>query len=91
MAACKVCEEPLFMSVEDEEAVTQNVPDDLSLPCSCHFHWYVKTRPAKPRMNCESSPAHKTDLSSNSARKPKLPPPRKKDPKLTRSSPPPPL
>ncbi|SPO07147.1 uncharacterized protein DNG_09841 [Cephalotrichum gorgonifer] len=37
--ACKVCEERLFMSVVDDEGAEQLVPDNLLLPCDCHFHW----------------------------------------------------
>ncbi|KAK4032591.1 hypothetical protein C8A01DRAFT_50645 [Parachaetomium inaequale] len=40
---CKACHDPLTLTVdpddsgvEDEE---QTVPDDLLLPCGCHFHW----------------------------------------------------
>ncbi|KAI1341390.1 hypothetical protein F5Y15DRAFT_355185 [Xylariaceae sp. FL0016] len=39
---CKVCDEPLFFEVEDEEQAEDQgsrVPDDLELPCGCHFHW----------------------------------------------------
>ncbi|KAK1673802.1 hypothetical protein BDP55DRAFT_730285 [Colletotrichum godetiae] len=46
-AACKACEDPLIITIdpdsEDEDNQTgdepQNVPDDLELPCGCHFHW----------------------------------------------------
>ncbi|OLN86347.1 hypothetical protein CCHL11_09352 [Colletotrichum chlorophyti] len=45
-AVCKSCEEPLVIGIEpdsDDEGQTtqetQNVPDDLELPCGCHFHW----------------------------------------------------
>ena len=41
MAACKACEDPLFLSIEDEEVGDEKVPDDLALACACHFHWYV--------------------------------------------------
>lgn len=33
---CKVCTEPLLTPVEDDEPA---VPDDLALPCGCHYHW----------------------------------------------------
>lgn len=36
MATCKVCSEQLVSQVDDEEAP---VPDDLELPCGCHYHW----------------------------------------------------
>ncbi|EXF75942.1 hypothetical protein CFIO01_00427 [Colletotrichum fioriniae PJ7] len=46
-AVCKACEDPLIITIdpdsEDEDNQTgdepQNVPDDLELPCGCHFHW----------------------------------------------------
>ncbi|TQN72012.1 hypothetical protein CSHISOI_03525 [Colletotrichum shisoi] len=45
-AVCKACEDPLVIVLEpesDDEGYTaedpQNVPDDLELPCGCHFHW----------------------------------------------------
>jgi hypothetical protein len=42
MTTCKVCDDSLVLEVEAEdddleEATT--VPDDLALPCGCHFHW----------------------------------------------------
>lgn len=48
-AVCKACEDPLIITIdpdsEDEDNQTgdepQNVPDDLELPCGCHFHWYL--------------------------------------------------
>ncbi|ROW13281.1 hypothetical protein VPNG_05483 [Cytospora leucostoma] len=33
---CKVCTDPLLTPVEDDEPA---VPDDLTLPCGCHYHW----------------------------------------------------
>lgn len=55
MSLCKVCEESLVLRLDpdedvDDEAgassagpstVSESVPDDLELPCGCHFHWYV--------------------------------------------------
>lgn len=41
MSVCKACEEPLVFRPdpeEDDEEVGE-VPDDLQLPCGCHFHW----------------------------------------------------
>ncbi|OHF01494.1 hypothetical protein CORC01_03250 [Colletotrichum orchidophilum] len=46
-AVCKACEDPLIITIdpdsEDEDNQAgdepQNVPDDLELPCGCHFHW----------------------------------------------------
>jgi hypothetical protein len=41
MATCRVCDEPLLLEVEDEEGEgeLQSIPDDVELPCGCHFHW----------------------------------------------------
>ncbi|KAI9167309.1 putative phospholipase C20G8.02 [Paramyrothecium foliicola] len=46
MSHCKACDEPLVLRVgEDDEDVNdieageETVPDDLQLPCGCHFHW----------------------------------------------------
>ncbi|KAF4819067.1 hypothetical protein CGCTS75_v011801 [Colletotrichum tropicale] len=45
-AVCKACQDPLVISIEPDSEdegqgteETQNVPDDLELPCGCHFHW----------------------------------------------------
>lgn len=34
---CVACHEPLVFPNEDGV----EVPDDLQLPCGCHFHWQV--------------------------------------------------
>lgn len=41
MATCKSCSDPLTLTLDPEESGDegQTVPDDLLLPCSCHFHW----------------------------------------------------
>ncbi|KAK4229307.1 hypothetical protein QBC38DRAFT_113540 [Podospora fimiseda] len=49
MATCKICSDPLTLTLEPDsdsetESQTQSssphiVPDDLLLPCACHFHW----------------------------------------------------
>lgn len=41
---CKECETPLVLEiapddVDEGENDTKTVPDDLELPCGCHFHW----------------------------------------------------
>ncbi|KAL2017861.1 hypothetical protein VTK56DRAFT_1606 [Thermocarpiscus australiensis] len=40
-ATCKACDDPLTLTLEPEEPGDegQTVPDDLLLPCGCHFHW----------------------------------------------------
>jgi hypothetical protein len=44
MSACAKCNNPLEVEIstdeEDEEMnTTQTIPDDVLLPCGCHFHW----------------------------------------------------
>jgi hypothetical protein len=51
MALCKACQETLVLRLDPEEDVDDeagaagpstsdsSVPDDLELPCGCHFHW----------------------------------------------------
>ncbi|KAL2149118.1 hypothetical protein VTH82DRAFT_8466 [Thermothelomyces myriococcoides] len=41
---CKACQDPLIISLDPDESENgeeqpQSVPDDLLLPCGCHFHW----------------------------------------------------
>ncbi|KAK4239949.1 hypothetical protein C8A03DRAFT_13705 [Achaetomium macrosporum] len=39
--ACKACHGPLTLTLDPEESGDEGltVPDDLVLPCGCHFHW----------------------------------------------------
>ncbi|KAM5352154.1 hypothetical protein ACJ41O_004877 [Fusarium nematophilum] len=53
MSLCKTCQEELVLRMEPEDdvddeagapsagpsSVSTTVPDDLELPCGCHFHW----------------------------------------------------
>ncbi|KAL1852405.1 hypothetical protein VTK73DRAFT_9227 [Phialemonium thermophilum] len=41
MSACRACSDPLVLQLDPEESDgdTATVPDDLLLPCGCHFHW----------------------------------------------------
>ncbi|KAK7416777.1 hypothetical protein QQX98_004969 [Neonectria punicea] len=48
MSLCRVCEEPLVLPLDPEDANevgadhaagSETVPDDLGLRCGCHFHW----------------------------------------------------
>ncbi|KAK0616313.1 hypothetical protein B0T14DRAFT_567920 [Immersiella caudata] len=38
---CKSCSEPLLLPVdpEDSDGPSPPIPDDLLLPCGCHYHW----------------------------------------------------
>ncbi|KAK3350190.1 hypothetical protein B0T25DRAFT_261852 [Lasiosphaeria hispida] len=40
-ATCKACDDPLVLTLDPEDSGDegQTVPDDLELPCGCHFHW----------------------------------------------------
>ncbi len=51
MAVCKQCSERLILEVEDEDdpETIKELPDDLELPCGCHFHWYVAARRRRRR------------------------------------------
>ncbi|KKA28025.1 hypothetical protein TD95_003691 [Thielaviopsis punctulata] len=48
MSACRACDQPLVIQLDSEDdsatgssaaAAANSVPDDLTLSCSCHFHW----------------------------------------------------
>ncbi|KAK3682183.1 hypothetical protein B0T22DRAFT_278694 [Podospora appendiculata] len=46
MATCKACNEPLLLTLDPEDDNDHQhqkqptvIPDDLHLPCNCHFHW----------------------------------------------------
>lgn len=67
MATCKVCDEPLLVPVDDEEdegpssSTPQTVPDDLQLPCGCHYHWQCCLDQASHialNLTCPSCDAH---------------------------------
>ncbi|KAH6617329.1 hypothetical protein F5144DRAFT_660379 [Chaetomium tenue] len=40
---CKACHDPLSLTLDPEDSGAedseQTVPDDVLLPCGCHFHW----------------------------------------------------
>ncbi|KAK1750869.1 hypothetical protein QBC47DRAFT_88608 [Echria macrotheca] len=40
-AVCRVCNDPLELTMDPEESgdESQTVPDDLELGCGCHYHW----------------------------------------------------
>lgn len=68
MATCKVCDEPLLVPVDDDEEIEgpssstpQTVPDDLQLPCGCHYHWQCCLDQASHialNLTCPSCDAH---------------------------------
>ncbi|KAL2109384.1 hypothetical protein VUR80DRAFT_2516 [Thermomyces stellatus] len=70
MAACRACEEPLFLSVDDEEVGDEKIPDDLALSCGCHFHWecfFAKAAEILSSLSCPSCTTALTPASSSSS------------------------
>ncbi|KAK8049372.1 hypothetical protein PG994_011102 [Apiospora phragmitis] len=69
MSACKVCEEPLLLEVEDDEneGQTQQVPDDLQLGCGCHFHWSCLMDQASDLAMSLKCPACRAQVATNPA------------------------
>lgn len=69
MSACKACEEPLTLEVEDEqnEGQTQQVPDDLQLGCGCHFHWSCLMDQASELALSLKCPACQAQVATNQA------------------------
>ncbi|KAI1845132.1 hypothetical protein JX265_002783 [Neoarthrinium moseri] len=68
MAACKDCEEPLLLEVEDDETgQTQSIPDDLELPCGCHYHWQCLLDQAAEVAMSLKCPACQSQIAANSA------------------------
>lgn len=59
---CKVCDEPLLLEVEDEDTgEIQSFPDDLALPCGCHYHWQClmdQSSEVAISLKCPSCQAH---------------------------------
>jgi hypothetical protein len=51
IGTCRLCDQPLVVELEPEDVdehtssttgdIPGTVPDDLELPCGCHFHWYA--------------------------------------------------
>lgn len=45
MSLCKECDEALVLRLDpdvdtnSEVEASESIPDDLELPCGCHFHW----------------------------------------------------
>ncbi|AEO59292.1 hypothetical protein MYCTH_2307479 [Thermothelomyces thermophilus ATCC 42464] len=69
---CKACHDPLIISLDPEdldngENQPQTVPDDLLLPCGCHFHWQCLLDESSTIVSTLSCPSCNTYLSSNAA------------------------
>ncbi|KAK0615058.1 hypothetical protein B0T17DRAFT_498016 [Bombardia bombarda] len=77
-AVCKACNEPLTLTIQQEgsaeegqqqqqEPTTTTVPDDLELPCSCHFHWQCLHDQAPAVTSTLKCPSCSTHLSGTTA------------------------
>ena len=70
MATCKACDDLLILSLDPEDAdsgdegrqESETVPDDLELPCSCHFHWQCLLDQSSTILNTLQCPSCNTDL-----------------------------
>ncbi|RYP18110.1 hypothetical protein DL765_004122 [Monosporascus sp. GIB2] len=68
MTTCRACEDPLTLQVEDEETEQlQSVPDDLQLPCGCHFHWQCLLDQSTEVAVSLKCPSCGTQLAANAA------------------------
>ncbi|KAI1380729.1 hypothetical protein F4677DRAFT_404454 [Hypoxylon crocopeplum] len=69
MTACKVCEEPLMIEVDNDDGTDdqQMVPDDLELPCGCHYHWQCLLDQAAELAISLQCPSCDTGLAANTA------------------------
>ncbi|TPX15817.1 uncharacterized protein E0L32_000151 [Thyridium curvatum] len=68
MAVCAKCEDPLVLVVDydvedDEPPETEEVPDDLELPCGCHFHCSLPPPPPPLSRQCLIDDAAQVALS----------------------------
>ncbi|KAH6613739.1 hypothetical protein B0J18DRAFT_63318 [Chaetomium sp. MPI-SDFR-AT-0129] len=67
---CKSCQEPLTITLDPEDSVEettnpQTVPDDLVLPCGCHFHWQCLLEESSHVTTALTCPACNTHLPTN--------------------------
>lgn len=69
MATCKACNDPLLLTLDPEESGDEetSVPDDLLLPCSCHFHWACLMDQAPTIITSLNCPSCNTYLPSSSS------------------------
>ncbi|KAK0644400.1 hypothetical protein B0T16DRAFT_417609 [Cercophora newfieldiana] len=61
---CKACTEPLLLPIdpEDSDPSPSPIPDDLLLPCGCHFHWQCLLDLAPSIITNHSCPSCSTHL-----------------------------
>ncbi|KAI0472919.1 hypothetical protein GGR56DRAFT_589537 [Xylariaceae sp. FL0804] len=68
---CTACEDPLVLEVDDEEgegsSQRQSVPDDLELPCGCHYHWQCLLDQSSDIAISLKCPSCDTQLATNPA------------------------
>ncbi|KAI8960980.1 hypothetical protein F5Y11DRAFT_328017 [Daldinia sp. FL1419] len=69
MAACKVCEQPLTLELDNDDGSDepQMVPDDLELTCGCHYHWQCLLDQAAELAASLKCPSCDTGLATNTA------------------------
>jgi hypothetical protein len=82
---CKSCHDPLTLTLDPEESGDEGetVPDDLLLPCGCHFHWQClldESTTITSTLNCPSctnylpsTPSGPSGSSSSSSTTPQTP------------------
>lgn len=66
---CKSCQDPLVLALDPEESGDEGetVPDDLLLPCGCHFHWQCLLDQSASITSSLTCPSCRRYLPSNSA------------------------
>ncbi|KAI0383224.1 hypothetical protein F5Y04DRAFT_250876 [Hypomontagnella monticulosa] len=69
MAACKVCEQPLTLELDNDDGSDepQLIPDDLELTCGCHYHWQCLLDQAAELAISLQCPSCDTGLAANVA------------------------
>jgi hypothetical protein len=66
---CKSCHDPLTLTLDPEESGDEGetVPDDLLLPCGCHFHWQCLVDQSSTITTTLTCPSCNTYLPSNTS------------------------
>ncbi|KAI1183002.1 hypothetical protein F5B17DRAFT_156285 [Nemania serpens] len=70
ISVCRICEDPLVVEVDDEDGENANpptVPDDLELPCACHFHWQCLLDQSADVVTSLKCPSCQSSLAENNA------------------------
>ena len=75
MSSCTACNDPLQITIDastddpHQQQHPSTIPDDLELPCTCHFHWQCLLDEAPTlitTLTCPSCNAHLPSLSNPS-------------------------